>query len=540
MTTMATLALLMATMSGTPDGVVLDFGATWCGPCQQMLPIVHRLQQQGYAIRTVDVEREPGLAKQFNIDSYPTFVLVVRGEERGRFIGPMSESELRHIAGSIPAKAAATAQLVSQSPLAGSKPKVSSKQLDPQPTFVNNSKSANSQPIIRANVTTAEAPKYATDPMQVSTRLRVTDATGMDYGSGTIILSDPGETVLLTCGHIFRHFDAKSRIEVDVFNGSAFQRYEGTVLRYDLKKDVALVSIRTVSPLPVAKVAREVIREGEHVFSVGCGGGEAPAKLQHRVTKTTGYVEDIVECTGMPIQGRSGGGLFATSGEVVGVCILADPNGKRGLYMGLKTIHQLLEQCGFNRLLGPKPATTALVSAASTDRAPSLPDRPQFADARDAEIESPADDSSSLPMQSVNEPNEPVFADDADSKSRSEFNELVRASAATRTKSSRASAVAGPSVETLQETLEAAKGAEVVCIIRDPDRQDAPSRVVIIHRASDRFVSDLTGELEHQVQRTSMAVRPQVAATAKPVTGVSVGSLSVAAYPELQRYRRSR
>ena len=53
-------------------------------------------------------------------------------------------------------------------------------------------------------------------------------------------------------------------------------------------------------------------------------------------------------------------------------------------------------------------------------------------------------------------------------------------------------------------------------------------------------MSDLTGELEHQVQRTSMAVRPQVAATAKPVTGVSVGSLSVAAYPELQRYRRSR
>ncbi len=539
MTPMATLALLIATMGGAPDGVVLDFGATWCGPCQRMLPVVHRLQQQGYAIRTVDVDREPSLAKQFNIDSYPTFVLVVRGEERGRYKGEMSESELRRMAGSIPEKAAATAQLVSQPrPIGAKKPEL--KQLDPLPAFVATSKTANSQPVIRANITTTEAPKYATDPMQVSTRLRVTDSTGMDYGSGTIILSDPGQTVLLTCGHIFRHFDAKSRIDVDVFNGSAYQRYEGTVLRYDLKKDVALVSIRTVSPLPIARVARELIREGEHVFSVGCGGGEPPTKLQHRVTKTTGYVEDIVECTGMPIQGRSGGGLFSTTGEVVGVCILADPNGKRGLYMGLKTIHQLLEQCGFNRLLGTKPAATALASAAPTGRAPSLPDRPQFEDAADAEIESPADDSSSLPLKAVTDPNEPVFADDSDSKSKSEFNDLVRASAVARAQSPRASAVVGPSVETLQETLEAAKGAEVVCIIRDPDRQDAPSRVVIIHRASERFVSDLTGELEHQVQRTSMAVRPQTTTTSKPVTRASVGSQTLAAHPELQRYRRSR
>ena len=539
MTTMATLALLMATMGGTPDGVVLDFGATWCGPCQRMLPVVHRLQQQGYAIRTVDVDREPSLAKQFNIDSYPTFVLVVRGEERGRYKGEMTESELRRMAGTIPEKAAATAQLVSQPrPIGTKKPEL--KQLDPLPAFSATSKTANPQPVIRANVTTTDAPKYATDPMLVSARLRVTDSTGMDYGSGTIILSDPGQTVLLTCGHIFRHFDAKSRIEVDVFNGSAYQRYEGTVLRYDLKKDVALVSIRTVSPLPIARVARELIREGEHVFSVGCGGGEPPTKLQHRVTKTTGYVEDIVECTGMPIQGRSGGGLFSTTGEVVGVCILADPNGKRGLYMGLKTIHQLLEQCGFGRLLGTKPAATALASAAPTGRAPSLPDRPQFTDARDAEIESPADDSSSLPLKAVTDPNEPVFADDSDSKSRSEFNDLVRASAVARAQSSRASAVVGPSVETLQETLESAKGAEVVCIIRDPDRQDAPSRVVIIHRASDRFVSDLTGELEHQVQRTSMGVRPQATSASKPETGASNGSQTLAAHPELHRYRRSR
>src|SRR5207342_389065 len=47
------------------DNVLLDFTATWCGPCQQMSSIVSRLERQGYPIRKVDVDQEPDLAAKY-------------------------------------------------------------------------------------------------------------------------------------------------------------------------------------------------------------------------------------------------------------------------------------------------------------------------------------------------------------------------------------------------------------------------------------------------------------------------------------------
>ena len=97
-------AVVLASLGGAPDGVVLQFSASWCGPCQQMHPIVRRLQQQGYAIRHVDVDQEPSLARRFNVASYPTFVLIVRGQEQQRISGAISEARLRQLASQMPAK----------------------------------------------------------------------------------------------------------------------------------------------------------------------------------------------------------------------------------------------------------------------------------------------------------------------------------------------------------------------------------------------------------------------------------------------------
>src|SRR5579871_3594896 len=57
--------------SGNLDGVVLDFTASWCGPCQQISPTVSRLERQGYPIRKVDVDTNRDLVRRFNIQSIP-------------------------------------------------------------------------------------------------------------------------------------------------------------------------------------------------------------------------------------------------------------------------------------------------------------------------------------------------------------------------------------------------------------------------------------------------------------------------------------
>jgi len=87
MTTLSLLLLSIASATGQSETVVLDFSATSCEPCQQMSPIVARLQRQGYDIRTVDIDDNPDLARKFRIRSIPAFVRLVNGREETRVVG---------------------------------------------------------------------------------------------------------------------------------------------------------------------------------------------------------------------------------------------------------------------------------------------------------------------------------------------------------------------------------------------------------------------------------------------------------------------
>jgi hypothetical protein len=305
-----------------------------------------------------------------------------------------------------------------------------------------------------------------------SVRIRVKDSNGVYFGSGVVIDSAPGKTLVLTCGHILRDAKQDSRIEVDVFNGKRSRTYRGSIVKSDLDADVGLISFATSSAVAVSPVASvdDVVRPGNSVVSIGCSEGELPSVEQRRVTMLNRYLgPDTIECTGVPGQGRSGGGLFTTRGRVVGVCTNADPRENRGVYAGLKPIHDLLRSAGLEDLI---PAETknrreSLADASAVRTEPVATDEP-----RHAKIERDK-------VERVLEATPPA--------------RIKRTPAETSDAVARQEASTG---ELSQKTLEQ---SEVICIIRPVNQPRGSSRVVIINRASRKFMAYLTGEMKDQL-----------------------------------------
>lgn len=77
--------------------ILIDFWATWCGPCMRQGPIVEELAQEGYCVGKVDVDQEPGLAQQFKVMSIPTLLIFKDGKEVQRFIGLTPKDTLRKL-----------------------------------------------------------------------------------------------------------------------------------------------------------------------------------------------------------------------------------------------------------------------------------------------------------------------------------------------------------------------------------------------------------------------------------------------------------
>lgn len=79
--------------------VLLDFWASWCGPCQMLAPVIAELSED-YAdkiyVGKVNVDEEAELAVQFGVTSIPTVVLMKEGEVASSSIGYASKEELIH------------------------------------------------------------------------------------------------------------------------------------------------------------------------------------------------------------------------------------------------------------------------------------------------------------------------------------------------------------------------------------------------------------------------------------------------------------
>ena len=76
---------------------LVDFFATWCGPCKMMHPILEQLKEKmGDDIRIlkVDVDKNEALSMQYRIQSVPTLMLFNKGEMLWRQSGAMSLNDL--------------------------------------------------------------------------------------------------------------------------------------------------------------------------------------------------------------------------------------------------------------------------------------------------------------------------------------------------------------------------------------------------------------------------------------------------------------
>ena len=477
------MLLLTAVLSANGEAVLLQFTAEGCRPCQQMIPTVQRLEEEGYPIQRVDMDRNPQAAREWRVNNVPCFILVRNGQEVDRVEGPASHDRLTRLfdrAGTPsprPSRTRPATIIRGQSPdgFAGSQDLDASRREPPAagPTAalgvprervaereLPGGRSGLDRELTSRGDALVESQPEAMG-LAASVRIKVSDGDGTSYGTGTIIDTHRDEALVVTCGHLFRDSQGNGEIIVELLAPDASGRsVRGEVIEWDADdRDIALLVIRPgmpVTPAPVAS-SLEGLQRGTPVFSIGCNHGGAPTTVRSTVADVDRYINaPNIVVAGQPVDGRSGGGLFSGSGELIGICNAADPTDNEGIYAGLRTIHEQLDRIGMSRIYAPDTEQFAVTHPAGVplDRERPLGRLPETFPESNRDSIDELDRSMIAPT--------PMKSNDFADSHAVPLSELVGA---------------------LEE------GHEVICIIRTPNQKDA--RVVFLDEDSRQLLSQL-------------------------------------------------
>lgn len=323
----AVLAIMGLCKSPAHGQSILQFSASWCGPCQSMRPVVDSLERQGVRIEHVDIDREPGRKQQYGVSSIPAFIAV---DANGRQVGPslvgvQSEAALRQLWATV-----AIARPAQQQPgQAGSQPQAV--QVDPHEPC---------QPWQDARVV----------------KIRNYDGTGQDgckrYGflTGSIISVDGDSGYVLSCAH--GNQGAGDPVLL-IFNDGRTTCIGDTV-DVDREADCSIIKIRGKAPAKSFSLAAVDPSPGHKLYLAGFANS----------THWRGRWSSCRECSecivaeGPAISGESGGPVLNEQGQIVGVIDACDVgegeqcDGRHGTVTfccRLRDIRGLLDRCCPNR-----------------------------------------------------------------------------------------------------------------------------------------------------------------------------------------------
>ena len=76
--------------------VLLDFWASWCGPCKMIAPFLEEIadEDESVVIGKINVDEEMALAMEFGITSIPTLILMENGEKKAQLIGYRPKADI--------------------------------------------------------------------------------------------------------------------------------------------------------------------------------------------------------------------------------------------------------------------------------------------------------------------------------------------------------------------------------------------------------------------------------------------------------------